>query len=345
MNIFNKVNKQLNRQFLLLFFFSAFAGFGQGASLSPHDLMESYFEKKTSYIPSSSKEISEINQKELDRITQVLADNAPNSYEYHLVKYANGNFDLSLKSHLFEAYKLKPDDSRVNKELFAYYTLTGDLAKQKEFANKIKGSYAANTLAYYRFLLAQKSKGYIVFSGAIDAYPALVVQALSPTKMGVKIINLDFLQNEFYRKQIQDGVGGMNMKFLGNEVAFIAALMRSPTAFVSVSSTVSQAYLRDVSSNTFLVGLMYGYRVLDQRSELESFWKKTQVTFSELTLTSRSDKALYSNFLPPLLTLYKLKCGSKEKDETLRSGIVTLSQKLDKEALISEILKGYEQVE
>ncbi len=345
MNIFNTVKKHITRLLLLLFYFKALSGFGQGASLSPHDLMESYFEKKESYLSPSSKVISETNQKELDRIKQVLAENAPNSFEYHLVTYVNGNFDVSLKPHLFEAYKLKPDDLRVNKELFAYYTLTGDAAKQKEFATKIKSSYSSNTLAYYRFLLTQKTNGFIVFSGSSDAYPALVVQTLNGTKIGGSIINLDFLRNDVYRKKIQDMVGGFNMKFLGNEAAFIAALLRSPTAHVSVASTVSQTYLRDVANSTFLVGLFYNYREADQRNELEAFWKKAQVIFSEITLSNRSEKALYSNFLPPLLTLYKLKCAQKERDTTLRSGILTLAQKVDKEAVVTEIVKGYEQLE
>lgn len=319
--------------------------FGQGASLSPYDLKESYLEKKASFKSYGTKAISETNQAELDRIVSILAENAPASFEFHLVKYLNGNYDLSLKNDLFKAYELRPDDRLVLQEMFGYYVLTGDLVKQKEFAQKLYAGYPVGEMNYYRELLNQETATYLIFSGEKDAYPALVSTVLGKSKK-IKIINLDFLFNEKYRKSIQAEIGGVNMKFLGNESGFIAALLASKTASVHVSTTVSQRYLRDVSDQMYLVGLSYAFNAGNQQqAELEKFWTKSQSFLVNTNPNSRAEKALFANYLPPLLTLYKIKITVGEKDPALRKGIVLLAQKLGKTEVVDEILKAYEQNE
>jgi|GEM_PF-2071890 len=345
MNIRKPVIKRFKIGIIIGLFLGVSQAIGQVASLSPKDLYGSYLEKKTASIQSSTKVISKNNQAELDRLEGLLEVNAAASFEYHLVKYMNGNYDLSLSNHLFEAAKLKPDDARLNRELFGYYVLTGNTAKQKEVAATIKGQFSANSIMYYQQLFLNKKSGFYVFSSDEDAYPALILQSQGRVSSDLQIVNLDFLQNDVYRKKIQDKIGGMNMKFLGNESAFISALINSRSSQVSISTTVSQSYLANSSSQLYITGLTYESGVLNQVQLLESFWKTSQPFLKNITLVSSGDKALYSNFLPPLLTLYKLKRGNGLVDETLKAGILLLAKKVDKESAVSTIIKAYEQQE
>ena len=41
-------------------------------------------------------------------------------------------------------------------------------------------------------------------------------------------------------------------------------------------------------------------------SDLEKFWGASKQLLISATLNARADKGLFQNFLPPLLTLYKL---------------------------------------
>lgn len=321
------------------------ASFAQGPSLSPHDLKESYFEKRASFEQRSTKVISPANQVELDRIVNILAENAPNSYEYHLVKYVNGNFDASLANHLLEAYKLKPTSTEVLREMFGYYAMMNDQTKTKEIASVLKNQYTTAELAYYESVFSSSTGTFYLFSGESDAYPALVLQSLGKIRSNVTIINLDFLQNDNYRKRIQSLVGGLNMKFIANEAAFVSAMINAKSSTFCVSTTVSQNYLGSLVSSMNITGLIYQKDAQDQKGKLQKFWNQVQPTLASLALSSSKEKALYGNYLPPLLTLYKLKIMNNEKDLILKNGIVALAQKIGEVEAVNGILSDYEQIE
>ena len=345
MNILNGVNGTMKIVMVCLVLLLGFDAVGQGASLSPYDLKESYLEKRMRYESSATKKIAAENQQELDRLVRVLEENAPNSYEFHLVKYINGNFDLSLKDHLFKAYELKPDEQQVKREMFGYYALTENNGKQKEFAKLIEASYTQNTLNYYKLLTSNSKIKTLFLSGEADAYPVLVLQSLGKIRKDIELINLDFLLNDKYRMRVQNRIGMSNTPFAGQEHLFIHAANAALSSGVYFSSTISQKYLRKQADQYFLTGLYYQYKCANQLAELEAFWKNGQQSLNGLSLKSSTEKRLYSNFLPPLLTLYKIKMEQAEKDAPLRKDIQTLAKKVGKESAVEEILKVYDQIE
>lgn len=316
---------------------------GQGPSMSPHDLKESYLEKRASFESSRTKTISSTNQAELDRIVNILEENAPASYEYHLVKYINGNYDLSLKDHLFKAYELRPDDPFMAEQMFAYYVLTDDKGKQKEIASRLKRKYSANVSKYYTELTSTSGIGALFLSGEEDAYPVLVLQASGLIDSKITVVNMDFLQNDIYRKRIQKKLGMSNVPFVKNESMFIATALSALGNKAFISTTVSQAYIKEPAGQCYLTGLHYQYQCNDQEKALIDFWVKAQKTLTGIDLDSRYEKSLYSNYLPPLLTLYKLKTLNGKKDPALKKGIVLLAKQIGKEEAVTEILKGYDQ--
>ncbi|MFT5819201.1 MAG: hypothetical protein ACI8ZM_000424 [Crocinitomix sp.] len=345
MNIFNGVSGILKIVVVCLIALIGQSAMGQGASLSPHDLKDSYLEKRASYERSTTKKIADDKQKELNRLVKVLEDNAPNSYEYHLVKYINGNYDLTLKEHLFKAYDLKPDSREVKREMFGYYALVGDKAKQKEFAKLIESTYTKNTLNYYKLLASNPKVKTLFLSGEADAYPMLVLQILGKVRGNIHLVNLDFLVNDIYRLNAQKKIGMSNVQFFGQERAFMTRALSALMAEAFISSTVSQAYMREQADFCFLTGLHYQYYCPNQVDELTRFWKDAQQNLNNLTLNSSAEKSLYSNFLPPLLTLYKIKIANGEKDLALRKDIIVLAKKVSKEKPVEEILKAYDQIE
>jgi hypothetical protein len=345
MNIFNGVSRMLKIMMFCLIILVGGSAMGQGASLSTHDLKESYLEKRASYESSGTKKIATENQKELDRLVTVLEENAPNSYEYYLVKYINGNYDVALKDHLLKAYDLKPDTREVKREMFGYYSLIGNKTKQKEFAKLIEPSYSKNTLNYYQLLAANPKVKTLFLSGEADAYPILVLQSLGKVRSNIHIVNLDFLVNEGYRLEAQKKIRMSNVSFLGQESTFIKKALSALMAEAYISTTLSQRYISGLADNAYLTGLHYQYNCPNQVEELTKFWKDGQQNLKTLSLNSRAEKALYSNFLPPLLTLYKIKLATGEKNLGLANDILVLAKKVSKEKQVEEILKAYDQFE
>lgn len=323
---------------ILVFIAIGIIGYGQGASLSPYDLKEQYIEKLAFFKKDGTKAISEDEKAELSSLVSLLKENAPNSYEYHFVNGLHLGFVEKAEKELLIAKELKPDQQEVNARLFAYYSCKDERSKAATYANQITRQYSSAQFNYYEQVGADSKATYYVFSGAEDALAAYCLKQQG--KFSGEIINLDFLVDEVYRKKIQNKLGMSNTSFLGNEQRFIFEMIQAnPT--IEFSTTIHQKYLSLVGQRTFLVGLTYAFSGETQIERLENFWTITKTNFDGVSLTKRIEKQLYSNYLPPLLTLYKLKIEQGEKDELLKQSIRSLAEIIGKETEVNGILKRY----
>ena len=316
-------------------------GFGQ-ENETMENKQRSYVNERNSALKSSTKKLEEEQQEELDGMVDEMKEIDEDSYEYNLTTYINSNYSNDKKANLLKAYALKPNAKEVQMEMFAMYTIEGNRSKQIEFAKKLKGRYSENKLNYYRDLLPKSNTGFLVLSNKADAYPVYILQLLHEESSAVEIITMDFLKNDDYKLRVQKLTGiGMN-QFLGNEKTFMSRLLSTSNKEVSVSATVNQSYLSRVSEGMYLTGLSYQWQVRDQKAKLESFWSKLKSRDMSALKLSSSEKRLYSNYLPPLLTLYKLRKQNSESVSTLRSAIEVLAVKINKSDTVKSILKDYD---
>lgn len=330
----------------ILILFCGTLGFGQfnnsNTTESPETKKRSYVKQRNGAMQSSTKELEEEEQEELDEIVDELKVMDEDSYEYNLTAYINSNYSNEKKENLLKAYALNPNASEVQMEMFAMYTIEENRKKQIEFAKKIKGQYSENTLNYYRDLLPKSNTGFLVLSNKADAYPVYILQLLYEESSAVQIITMDFLKNTGYKTTVQQRTSIGMTPFLGNEKSFLSKLLTTSNKEVYVSATVNQTYLSRVAEGTYLTGLFYEWQVGDQKASLEKFWMQLKKkNIAELKLSS-SEKRLYGNYLPPLLTLYKLRKQNDESVSTLRSAIKALAVKIDKSDAVKGILKEYD---
>ena len=333
----------MTKVFTILFFtVLSFSGWTQGPSMSDEDLLNAYVEKRNSFGHSSTKQMSVDEQTQLDRLVRTLEENYPDSYAYHYVSWLNGNYDTGKSDDLLAAYKLRPDSKAIQKEMFAYYTIIGDGTKQKEFAGKIKKFYSSNVLDYYRDFLP--ASGFVVTSNEADSYPVYLLQLEYGEGAGITVINLELMQNADYKKRVQQQIGLGNYPFTGQERSYMNTLLTaSKYKNIVVSSTVNQAYLSEVAGSMYLTGLGYELSPRDQRQALEDFWVKVKRhDLSKISFANSTEKKLYGNYLPPLLTLYKLKLVNGEDDTLLKSAIVMLAARVSKSETVKKILEDYE---
>ncbi len=303
----------------------------------------SYTKKRNGMLNSSNKELEGEQQDELDSIVDEMKTVNEESFEYNLTAYINSNYSSSKKENLLKAYQLRPESSKVHMELLAMHTIEGNRSKQIEFAKKLKGQYSVNKLNYFRDALPNENAGFMLVSNKADAYPIYVLQLIHNEKSAVNIITLDFLKNDDYRTEVQRLTGIGMTEFVGNEKGFISKLLSVSNKDIYVSATVNQNYLSRVAEGTFLTGLCYEWDVKDQKGDLEKFWQKVKKKdLSKITLSNSHDRRLYGNYLPPLLTLYKLKKINNEPDIVLRSTIEALATKINKSEPVKDILIQYD---
>lgn len=338
--------------FILLLSFTSVFIFAQNENMAPESntVEETKAQKKTAFQnkreefkSNSRKNTTPSQQDELDEIDADLKSLDSESYEYNLVHYINGNYDLARSENLFKAYALRPEEKEVQLEMFGYYLLKGDKTNQTKFASILKSNYSTLTLDYYSTLINQDKNVVILTSGQEDSYPAYILQLLENKGKNVFVVNLDFLQNDVYRKEICQIVSINPIKFVGNEKNFVSALVNNPKRPTYVSTTVHQNYCGHLSSQLYLQGLYYSKDASDQYQNLQSFWENCKKTdLSHLKFKNKSDKQLYSNYLPPLLLLYKLNKKNGVNDTVLKETIRALGTNLGKEKAVIAILNQYD---
>jgi len=317
--------------------------FAQTSDSSLSELMDDYLSKREQYKSSSTKKISETKQAELDAILDKIKLKNSTSFEYHLITYINGNYNLDLKDHLLSAYSLNPENKHVQFEMLAYYVLTDNTTKKKEFIQKISKYYTGYELAYYKDALPTISNAVLITSGQDDLFGFLIAQQTEKMSSDIKIINLDLLQNDTYRTTVSTLAGIKNTAFIGNESSYITTLVFGTSKEVLISCTVPQSYLSGLSDNLWVTGLNYQFGTVNQEKLLEEFWNNIKAKSSTaFSVTKSTEKKLYSNYLPPLLTLYKIKKNSKRDDVTLKNTIQNIAEKIGKKDVVDEILSNYE---
>jgi hypothetical protein len=325
----------MSRSFWIILLLIPTAIFAQDIPEEPSAALDQYIKMREGYKRSHTKQFSKTEQMEMDDYCFAMQEKFPDAYETDFMWYLNGHFYQERGDKLKAAYRKAPSDKRVVKAMFGYYMMTDKKALANGLSSVVSKYYSANTLAYYEDVLP--SKGIIIVSSEAEAIPIYVLQLAKGKGSMVHVINMDYLINDGYRAGIAHFFGTGNMEFFGNEASYIEKAMKANGVYVS--STVPQAY---IPGSSYLTGLYYQAKVSDQKKTLETFWTKmSKKNFASMSLTS-AERRLYRNYLPPLLTLYKLKKHEGETAETLKVAIKAIAKKVQQTETVDNILKAYD---
>lgn len=141
----------------------------------------------------------------LEKIVTSMEKNVPTSFEYHYVKWMNGNNDLSLFPFLEKAYTINPKRTEPLLSMAYYYEIKGDYTSKKKFAAQYynSGDFSAGLLIYGTNLLSGLEKEAIILTeGDKDTDAMLLLQQGKETRTDVQLINLNLLMIKEYRNRI-----------------------------------------------------------------------------------------------------------------------------------------------
>lgn len=323
--------------FCLLFVYAGLLS-AQTEDMGMAELKKSYLDLRDDALSNGTKKISSENQTKLDGLVDQMAEKCATCYEYYLIYYINGNYDTERGDELLKAYELAPADKDVLIEMLGYYILNEDASKQKELLGKIQKYYTPAELAYYSDAMPSESS--ILFASTKeDMYGFLLARQTEGVGANVQVINLDFMKNDSYRKMVSSNSGVTDQTFIGNEKAYLKNVLTKSSKKIFISATIHADYLSLVAEQTYLTGLFYQYGNIDQLKSLQVFWNKVKSKdLSHLSISSSSEKKLYANYLPPLLTLYMF----QPSDAVLKSAIQGLAQKTGRTVEVNEIISEIE---
>ncbi len=285
---------------------------------------EDYYkaERYSAYTPTSKK-ISGEKQQELDQIVEEMEKHVAGTYEYHFVRYLNGNRNTELFAELQKAYALNPKSPEVIDELVIYYELTGNKEQKQLFCRKMKehNEFPKEVMEYSSNLLRSLEANALLFThGETDTYPSWIWQDVNKVRPDVKILYLDLLEKEEYRTRVLKELGiQVEASIEVNRAAFMNELAEKVKRPVYFSATLAPDLLAPVKDKLYPTGLAMRYSIGDYNNvdALKYNWEKT---FNRKNLLKKMpfgslQARMNLNYIPGLLVLAESYRNSGENDK------------------------------
>jgi hypothetical protein len=275
-----------------------------------------------SYYTSSSKNLTATQKQELNDILDEMKVKIPGSFEYNLAVYLNGQHNTALIGNLAKAAEINPNQIDVLEQYVAYYAITNNDAKLKEYVEKHRkiSKYESFIDEYAYNLLQSLDNNAVLFThGVMDTYPVYNQQLNQKINSNVEIINVDYLNSDTYRDALAKRLG-ITITFNGNTytTAFDIASKLESSRNVYFSSAFSKAELKKHETKLELNGLAFRFgNAKPDASKIESLWmnkfKKTQL--EKTNMNDDYAKKMANNYLPVLITVYKYYTGENKDKE------------------------------
>lgn len=233
------------------------------------------------------------------------------------------------------------------KSKFELAIINKDAVKKSELATQLASAYSANIYIYYNSVLKHlPKKAMLVVNGTEDLFPLLILQTTKNINPSVDIISLKLLnENSVYANSILKSYK-LNTEFdKTSESIYLSRLLKQKKAPIFLSTTVSSAsYVNHVSS-LFVAGAVLGYNSVAQYEKLNRFYNSKKIFLDNTPKLTLYEKQLFTNYLPALLTLYKMQIQLNDVNLNLKKHILSLANSVGKKESIENILNRYNQLE
>ena len=145
--------------------------------------------QRTQRTPTSEQQ--QIMNKQVNDLEQI----APNSFDYNLMYYSSGNYDVSREPELIKAEEQQPENSDVIKFRAANAIVKGDTLEAKTYLKKLeeKQLIQPETVSYTEdVIISSGSNSTIVTHGFNDSYGTYFNQFNQNMAPNTTVISLDF---------------------------------------------------------------------------------------------------------------------------------------------------------
>jgi hypothetical protein len=286
-----------------------------------------------------STEQQQIMNKQVEDLEQI----APNSFDYNLMYYSSGNYDVSRESELIKAEEQQPENLDVIKFRAANAIVKGDTIEAKSYLKKLeeKQIIQPETVSYTQdVIISSGTNSTIVTHGFNDSYGTYFNQFNQNLAPNTTVISLDFMQSESYRNVLKKK-GYELPKQKTVDVPYLKSFCElNQQKNIALSMTIPKEYFEPIKDNIFVSGLIFEYKPkLSQQSyqKLESLWNQKLNKKVINQFISPLSNSYSLNYLPMLIYLeeYYQNSGDKTKTMEIKSDI----DRVRKKASISNQMK------
>lgn len=280
-----------------------------------------------SYYNGSVKVLNAQQKQELNDIVAEMKAKVPASFEYNIAVYINGQHNTGLLPYLVKAEEANANDLDVVEQFVAYYAITGNASKCKEYVGKHKkiAGYESFIDEYAYNLLRSVEDNAVLFThGVMDTYPLYNQQFTQKLNMGVEVINIDYLSSEEYRNNLGKKLGITITAGANNyATAFDMANKLKDSRVVYFSNAFAKSELKKHADELELSGLAMKYGSNKTSGVLlDSKWKNFKVQHLEKAdMKDDYSRKMSANYQPALITLHKYYTdeGMKKEAEAVKN--------------------------
>jgi hypothetical protein len=266
---------------------------------------------------SPTSEQQQIMNKQVKDLEQM----APNSFDYNLMYYSSGNYDVSREPKLKLAEKMQPENPDVIKFCAANAIVKGDTLEAKSYLKKMeeKQLIQPETISYTAdVVISSTSNSTIITHGFNDSYGAYFNQFNQNFAPSTTVVSLDFLQSESYRNVLKNK-GYELPKQVIVDVSFLKSFCElNQEKNIALSMTIPREYFEPIKDNIYVSGLIFEYRSTNSKpsfQKLESLWNQNLNKKVITEFISPLSNSYVLNYLPMLIYLedYYNSSGNKLK--------------------------------
>lgn len=293
-------------------------GYDNKAKTSQSEIQFKQYESQSSYMRTQRTPTAK-QQEQMDEAVQELKKTQPKSFEYHYFTYVAGNNNVDLFEHLLAAEKLRPNNADVQVQMAGFYIIQRNDQLALSYLTKLVESnrLSSEAVSYAHDLLKSvEIGGKLITHGFEDTYSVVYAQLAQGIRKDVKVVSLDFLQSDFYRSKLQsDGLIVPSQKVVNVDfMQQLCALNESKN--INISMTVPKEYLKSISTNLYVVGLVFVYsKTINSNAYMNDFvWNKEMDRTLVNNATTMKGKDLSANYLPMLLLLRNYYAQLKETE-------------------------------
>jgi hypothetical protein len=308
--------------------------------------VNSYFNKRSSFIDKYSKEISKKEQQELDLIVNNIKNNAPKSSDYFYIEYINQGSTIDAFPLLEKASDLYPNNAAYYDDFVYHYELANDKNQRVNYSKKL---YESNTiheaiLEYnYNVLMSLDKDAIIITNGSDDTYPLFIWQDVFNVRPDVCVINIDMLSEEAFIKT-KKSLKKLDLVQQSTTIKTVNYLIdNNPDKKIYVGHTINQKILEKYQSNLYLSGLTYQYSVQglnNVKSAVDRYENSFKTEQLYRPSTSSEINRLNFNYILPLVTFLEYYNSEEKKGKYRKTKelILSIAKRANKETFIIEYL-------
>ncbi len=298
----------------------------------------------------------------LDSIVSDMKKAIPNTFEYYYIQaYNNNSFSEDKDVNLLKAYETDPSRPEDYDEFISQYELKRNLAKRKEFCEKMYNSNEISPGVYqwnYNVLAGLEKNAILFTGGDNDTYPAWILQDVKNYRPDVLVLNVSLLCIDSYREKIFSELKikpwvfdtvkfktakNKNTAYSGQILSHILDNYSAGPLYFSL--TLYPEYYEDYKKDAYLTGLAFKYSkekfdniaLLRKNFENNFLLDYLRESFSN-DISESVVKQINMNYIPAFLKLYEHYelAGDKGKANKIKEVVTIIATDNGKESDVKE---------